>query len=203
MSVTMELEDLNIDPGSGITLDAVSWQINNSTDFSSSVLDESLNDTVNKSSYTVDLGSYESSALYGRVKLHLSSGDSNWSPIVLLDVEETDNIFSNTILMTPRVYTEGDANDIDCDKCVVATDDMRIFSGSGGHESTTWRIERTDNKLVWERKEDKDNLTSLHIPPNIMEDRRAYIIKARHHSSTGAESKFGAVLISTRSVTPV
>lgn len=200
---TLKLGALNIDAGSGITVDAVSWQFNNTSDFSGSVLHESLNDAVNLETYTYDLGAYELGPIYARAKVHFNTGDSKWSAIVALPKTKSSVLTNNSIIMTPTLTLDSDQNDVDINNCVVHTSEFKLFAGSAEHESTTWRVERTDGKVVWERAMDTDNKLSIKIPQFVLSHRRAYVIKAMHHTNTNANSNYGSLLVSTATPTPV
>lgn len=105
--------------------------------------------------------------------------------------------------MTPLLTLDTDQNDVDINNCVVHASDFKLFAGSSDHESTTWRIERTDGKVIWERTNDTDNKLSIKIPQLVLSYRRAYVIKAMYHTNTGASSNYGSILISTTTPTPV
>lgn len=181
---------------SGLTHSATSYQIAKFPDFNNPefIIKESLLDDVNLLEYRTELEIDNEDTIYVRTKYHFIDANdvekqSNWSRITPINGNQKGFKLSDVIINTPIISYEIISNNIK-----VTTSEMKMYVGSGSHISTSWRITDSDGHIVYDRKEDKDNLTNIVIN-NILKDGKSYVIEAKHHNSTYNESNYGRKLL--------
>ena len=200
-----------IPAGSGIRHIATSYEVSRSPYFETvgnNVRDEkdiivsNLEDTVNLNRFTTQVtGVTEDTELYARFKLHFevvtSSGsrraDSGWSSVVNLKGDMEGFKVSDVILATPRLFVTKDSQSAR-DIITAESDPMEVFIGYGDHESTTWIVTDSDNKVLFTRKKSKENLTKIVLDQADYAYNKVFIIKCIHHSNTNADSNPGVFI---------
>jgi hypothetical protein len=67
------------------------------------------------------------------------------------------------------------------------------------HAATSWRVSDSSGEVVWSSFEDADNLTSITLPPGVLQEgERKYSVQVRHHGATyGASTWSPAVTFAT------
>jgi len=181
---------------SGLKHSATSYQIAKFPDFNNPefIIKESLLDEVNLLEYRTELEIDNEDTIYVRTKYHFIDDNnvekqSNWSRITPINGNQKGFKLSDVIINTPIISYEIISNNIK-----ITTSEMKMYVGSGNHISTSWRITDSDGHIVYDRKEDRDNLTNIVIN-NILKDGKSYVIEAKHHSNTYNESNYGRKLL--------
>lgn len=180
---------------------ATSWQVAKDPSFSNdSLLVNKGKDEDNLLSLYVDLPLTKDDIYYTRHKLHFDDGSETvWSRPAVITKDGDGFSFNNTIITTPKVYSEVGNVDVLLGRFKIYTDDYRLFMGVGEHESTDWIIEDSEGNIVWERLEDRVNKTEIKLPANLLKANKMYIVKVRFRSNTNSWSNFGRlVLITTK-----
>lgn len=152
---------------------------------------ESLEDQANLYELIIDLDLKSSDTVYYTTMYHYQDANntlfsSDWSLPTLVRPERNGLVLPNTIIKTPKVthdYTEEEVFSI-------GSNSMSLFTGVGKHNKTTWIIKDSDGTIVYNRPDDKDNLTTL-FPEWKPEDGKAYTIEAIHSTDTNSESNQG------------
>ena len=137
------------------------------------------------------IGDYQN--IYAKVKIHFSNGKSLPWTEVNLNTNQSNIAYSTTIIATPSVEVGRVAKYPD--KCIISPSDFKMYIGYGTHASTSYRIETINGALLFSRVmdvENKDYLPLCHeFLRTILKNDSIYIVKARHHSTTGEKSNWG------------
>ena len=158
---------------------------------SKNVVFESLEDSINLYELIIDLDLKESDTVYYTTQYHYQDATgtmftSDWSLPTLVRPERNGLTLPNTIIKTPKVthdYTEEEVLSI-------GSNSMSLFTGIGRHNKTTWVVKDSDGVIVYQRSDDRDNLTEL-LPEWKPEPGKAYMIEAIHSTDTNSESNQG------------
>jgi len=180
---------------------ATSWQVATDPSFSSdSLLVDKEKDEDNLLSLYVDLPLTKDNIYYTRHKLHFDdNSETDWSRPAVITKDGDGFSFNNTIITTPKVFSEAGNTNTPLGGFKIYTDEYRLFMGVGEHLSTDWIVEDSEGNIVWQRLEDKSNKTEIKLPANILKPGKLYLIKVRFRSDTNAWSNFGRLLIITDS----
>jgi len=188
--------------GSGLTHVSTSWEVSKIPDFTDVTYKilSLLEDATNLLEYRLSYDLQPSEPLYVRTKYHFSGGvASNWSRIIPLNADQIGIKLSSTVVMTPipKVNINYDTNNNGT--MVITTPTMKLYAGSGTHQSTTWQIVDTDGKVIFNRINDVDNLTSISLDAKIIDSNKAYVVKVRHTTNTNTDSNYGKLIINQNS----
>jgi len=180
---------------------ATSWQISKDPLFNDVLVDKEK-DKDNLLSLKVDLPLTKDDVYYSRHKLHFKDNDgnekeTNWSRPSTITKNSDGFSFNNTIITTPRVFTEISNQNCPLGGFNIYAGKFNLFMGVGKHESTDWIIEDSEGNIIWERLNDKNNLTKIRIPANILNAGRLYVVKVRFNSDTNSSSNYGKLLLIT------
>jgi hypothetical protein len=198
----ISVNKVTIPEGAGYTHDRTSYQISQDGNFDN---EETLlknivedYDRVNSYNYKLPLGINN---VYVRVKAHYSDNrETAWERPILLNENQKGFKFSTTIIGTPEITTSINTSDVPLGAFTVDGSEFMLYAGGGSHQSTTWGIYTLEEQPIWTRAEDRDNLTSIKIPGNLLESNKGYVIKATYHSDTNESSNEGRLFISTGEV---
>ncbi len=192
-TIRLHVEVPNINTAQPLLHTGTSWEVSKDPLFTSGLsLASSLNDTVNLLSYDVSIDDSVKGILYVRTMYHFSNGStSGWSNVVPFDSLQIGLKVSNSSISTPKVSYELDYEGNAAGHLIINTSNFQLFTGIGNHDSTTWMITDIDGKVVFERKNDKDNLTSFIVDLEDMVLNKLYLIKAQYHSTNNDDSNFG------------
>jgi hypothetical protein len=181
----------------GLEHTATSWQIASDPEFKNLLVDDQK-DEDNLLSLKVDLTLTRETIYYSRHKLHFGDDkETNWSRPTIITKDGDGFSFNNTIITTPKVYSETGNIDTPLGGFKFFTDPFNLFMGVGKHLSTDWIIEDSEGNIVWQRLDDKNNLTEIRLPKDILEPGKLYVIKVRFKSDTNAISNFGKFVFTT------
>jgi hypothetical protein len=192
-TIRLHVETPNINSALPILHTGTSWQVSKDDAFTDNLLiANSLNDVINLTSYDVSIDNSIVGTLYVRTMYHFSdSSTSGWSNIVPFDSLQIGLKVSSSAISTPKVSYELDYDGNIEGHLVINASKFQLFTGVGNHESTTWIITDTDGKVVYERKNDKDNLTSFTVDLGEMSLNKIYLIKVQYNSTNKNSSNFG------------
>lgn len=176
----------------GLTHTGTSYQVAKFPDFENptNILFEDLNNTIDKLNIYITIDSDDYKNLFIRTRYHFTKDDGeviddNWSRIIPVNSKQKGFKISNIIIDTPVIDYETDGEHL-----TIKTTDFSMYYGPGSHMSTSWRVRDNNNEIIYERLEDKDNLTSI-LLHNILEFGKSYILEAKHHSNINNESNWG------------
>jgi len=196
--INVSIDKPIIPDDAGFEHKSTSWQIATTKDFENDIMVESLNDEENLLEYHVLNKIEEDQVVFARVKIHFDNDtETEWSRPITLSEYQKGFKLSNTIVVTPELFIDDSIVDVRLEELEVRTNEFSLYAGVGKHMATSWTIETATGTKVWERLEDKDNLTSIRIPENTLQDNKFYVIKARHISDTNTSSNPGKITIST------
>lgn len=71
---------------------------------------------------------------------------------------------------------------------------FNVILGAGKHGYTTWTIRDTNNNVIFNRKNDKDNLTDIEFPLRWFDRNKLYIVEAKFITDTNGHSRYGKIL---------
>lgn len=188
--------------GSGIIHTATSWELRSSPDITKTdnILHQNLTDTINLLNYKVKLDVTDDDVVYVRTKLHFGNDESKWSNIVAVKGSQKGYKLSNYIVATPIVsYVLNIRSSID-NKLELVASEFRMYLGYGKHIATSWTIKDTDNRVIYMRPYDRDNLTSLSLDLTILNLSKAYIVEVVYHTDTNVSSRIGKVVITEANI---
>ena len=183
---------------SGVTHVATSYQIAKDKDFSieSNIVGEELKSSeLTTMFFNVELEDNE--IVFVRCKHHFEKdgveSESGWSRVVPVNSLQQGIKVSSSIVKTPTV------NVVDNDDLItITTSDFLMYTGGGNHLSTDYSIIDTDNEVVYNRENDKDNLTNIYIKDKL-ESGKIFIVGARHTNDTNNSSYYGKAIFSNYS----
>lgn len=187
--------------GSTLQHIGTSYQVSTSQDFTltDKYLLNVVNDNQNLLEYRAEINITDDDVIYVRYKLHFTDGvESNWSRLVSIKGNQLDMVYTNVVVATPTVTVEKEYLSSENYRVKVTTSAMKLYAGSGTHASTTWVVSDSDGELVYERKNDIDNLTELVLDSAIFDNNKFYEVKVSHIVTTGIESNQGKAIYSGR-----
>lgn len=177
---------------SGLTHSGTSYQVAKFPDFDKpeNILFEDLNNNIDKLNIYVIVDSDDYKNLFIRTRYHFTKSDGtiiddNWSRVIPVNSKQKGFKISNIIIDTPSIDYE-----VNGEHLTIKTTDFSMYYGPGKHISTSWRVRDNNNVIIYERLEDKDNLTSI-LLHNVLEFGKSYILEAKHHSDINNESNWG------------
>jgi len=185
-----------LDTGNDYKHVATSWQVSDDPQFKNLLVDDQK-DKDNLTEITFDLPLTKDDKYYVRVKMHFDDdSETDWSKPIIITKDMDGFSVSNTIIGTPELSVDFNPKTCPLGGFTVNASDFILFTGTGSHRFTDWRIEDINGKLIWERK-NTTNLTSIRIPSRLLTPGKTYIIKARYRSDTNAYSNWGKLIVNT------
>ena len=182
----------------GFTHISTSWQVSKTKDFTGILFSESLEDTTNLLDYYVNRELEKDEVVFARAKVHFSDGSSGvWSRIITVSGNQKGFKLSNTIVVTPTLEVDSSIYDILNNGFEIKGSPFKLYAGIGTHKFTTWEITTILGDVVWSRKNDDENLTSIFIPKGKITDDKFYILKATYITDTNTSSNPGQLVISS------
>ncbi len=178
---------------------STSYQVASNPLFDSNdIVFEVLKDSVNLESIVVELDYNIHEIYYARLKIHFDDGSSyGWLKAVAMSKGSEGFAHCNTIINTPIVTTDTDANNAKLGNFNLMSSAFTIYSGTGEHSSTTWSIKDLAGNLLWERKDDKHNLTRVRIPNESLDSNSIYTVEVVYRSKNNVISNKGKLIIKT------
>lgn len=186
--LTLNVDMPILNPNSIVKHNKTYWQLSTTPDFTSGVLLIDDNSATNLYSYQYTLTEDYTGTLYARTKYVLSQGESNWSSIVAFDSNTGGVKLSYNIIATPTVTYDLDLTSSVSGRINITSSDFRMFVGAGSHKSTTWYIKDVDGNVLFKRKNDTVNLTSLSLDLSDTLVNKIYLITVVHNSVDGNTS---------------
>ena len=186
--IKMTTTELTFPKDSGLSHTATSWQISKSLDFDirENIVVESLNDTNNLLEFKANIDIDDYTPLYGRHKMHLSKNgtplDVQWSRICPFNSNMKGLKINNFLVKTPKLIATTTEQNLD-----VKGSGFSMFSGAGNHACTHWALRSSYGEDIFVRKNDRTNLTSLHLD-NVIEPNKAYVVEANYVNEFNNES---------------
>jgi len=193
-NIVLKIDAPLLPANADITHVGTSWQVSKSPDFSNRTyfIIESLSDTASLLEYRASINIEDSDTLYLRTKYHYNSNkESNWSKIMSVKGSQVGLKLSSTIVLTPKVTYDITHDISDEGNLILKTSPMELYAGVGKHKSTTWEVTDLDNNIIFKRAEDTDNLLEIVLDLKLINLNKAYVIKAKHHTTTNTDSNFG------------
>ncbi len=183
----------NPDLPSGYNIVSTTWQLATSKDFvPSSIIQQSLENTVNKSNIQFDIELELGVKYYARCRVIYNKGFSNYSNInvfIAKDLNEIElDLFAPTKISRPTITILPD----------IVEKPISLLEFNGGdfiskygiaQESATWILEDMNGKVVWDRIYDSTNLNSIKLPISLKEN-SAYRLFVSYRGKNNNESQF-------------
>ena len=197
--INVSIDKPLIPDGAGFKHKSTSWQIATSKDFVNDILVESLDDEDNLLEYHVLNKLEDDQVVFARVKIKFDNDtETEWSRPITLSEHQKGFKLSNTIVITPELFMDDSVLDVSDDKeLIVRTSEIGLYAGVGKHMSTSWFLETIYGVKIWERLNDKDNLTKISIPKESLVNNKFYVVKAQHTTDTNTNSNYGKITFST------
>ena len=187
-----------INPPVGSTHIGTSWQVSTVKAFTSNrfIKHESNNDTVNKTSLTVENITLDDAEFYYRYKLHFSNGQStNWSDAITYNIENM-SVPKPVIIKTPETSAKLDYTNTFNGELVVETTPFKSYGSVVNHSSTSYVMTDDLSNEVVNIQNDTTNLTGIKLPLTVLNDNRFYKLQTKHNSGINS-SDSGVTHIST------
>lgn len=183
----------NPDLPSGYNVVSTTWQLATSKDFvPSSIIQQSLENTVNKFNIQFDIELELGVKYYARCRVVYNKGFSNYSNInvfIAKDLNEIElDLFAPTKISRPTITILPD----------IVEKPISLLEFNGGEfiskysiaqESATWILEDMNGKVVWDRIYDSTNLNSIKLPISLKEN-SAYRLFVSYRGKNNNESQF-------------
>jgi len=176
--LTPELEASDYGSLYSVPMASAQWQISEVSDFSTTVVD----DTVSGTSTTYTPSSYldPNTSYFWRVRYADDNGDqSEFSEATSF---QTANIFTDQ----PTITEPADgATDI-AEQPIIESSAFNTVNGSDTHVASQWVITRvSDGVEVFDSGEDTSNLESIQVPAGVLDEGEvSYTVKVRHKGDT-------------------
>ena len=182
------------------TVISVDYLISTDGTFSDdSLVVKDIKDNVNLKykEFELDFNTYD--IYYGKVVLNFNSdGSDNYADRPVIITRDGDGFsHNNSIIVTPKLTLNSDMFNCALGGFTVNSSEFVLFMGTGSHKFTDWVIKDTAGDVVWSRKTDKFNLTSIRIPNDVLKVNRHYLLEAVYVASSNQRSNTGKVLIKT------
>lgn len=94
------------------------------------------------------------------------------------------------LVLTPRLTVEEKIGTLSGDLLVVNGSDFSMPLGTSKHRSTSWKVYEVNdtNNIIYSRKDDNNNLTSLKLPLSKFDNTKLYVIECSYLSEDNVES---------------
>ena len=162
----------------GVPMASAQWQISEVSDFSTTIVDETVSGT--STTYTPSSNLSTLTNYYWRVRYTDENGDaSDFS-------EATEFTTADIFTDQPTVTSPADnATDIG-ETPTITSSAFNTVNGSDTHESSQWVITRvSDSVEVFDSGEDTSNLESIDVPAGVLDEgQESYTVKVRHKGAT-------------------
>jgi len=181
---------------------ATSWVVYKDKDLTETVY-ESLEDTEDLYKKIINLDLNDDTVYYVRTKFHFlledgSKKETNWSRPVIVTKGSEGISSNNSLILTPKLELDINPNNVPLGSFKVTSSEYRDLMSNTKHVSSEWVIEELLGDVVWTSGEDKNNLTSIILPDDILKPDKAYFIKVRYKNNFGNYSNWGTIVIKTR-----
>jgi len=197
--IKISIDSPIVNDTSTLTHTSTSWQVSKVPDFSdaSMLVVDIVDSTTALLEYVFTYDLKPTEPLYYRVKYKFNNGGtSGWSYITPINVEQQGIKMSGTVVRTPIVTLKEELDNFN-DVFRATIQPMGLYSGAGEHASTSWRVSDTDSGIIYERKKDDGNLTSIDLDKDMFESDKLYTIEAKYHTNTNSDSNWGKMFLST------
>jgi len=193
--LTPELEASDYGSLYSVPMASAQWQISEVSDFSTTVVDDTVSGT--STTYTPSSNLDPNTSYFWRVRYTDDNGDqSEFSEATSF---QTANIFTDQ----PTITSPADnATDIG-ETPTITSSAFNTVNGSDTHESSQWVITRvSDSVEVFDSGEDTSNLESIDVPAGVLDEgQESYTVKVRHKGNTYGFSAYSPDSAFTTSVT--
>lgn len=196
--IRISVEPPLLPPEENVTHIATSYQASKSLDMDTdvdSILAENIYDTTNKIDWYTTVDVEEGEVVFVRAKYHfIADGaelSSEWSLPIIVDGRSSGLTINSDIVMTPTVKV-----DYVQDQINITTSKFDVFAGNDQHLATTYSVKDSNNKLIFRRAEDENNLTNVNIK-NVFEKGKIYTVEAEHINAYNVASNPGKKLFNT------
>lgn len=163
MSIIQRINDADLPKG--WTHEATDWQVATDPDFKN-ILVESLNDSDNLTTIAHNTKTEVGETYYGRSRMLLNTGFTEWSDIGIFTPKDIDDVVSNmdipSIITAPTVTTKYDSDSHPSSGFYIEASKFATL-GTASHMSTDWVIESSKGKAVWASLGNKHDLNSILI----------------------------------------
>ena len=195
----IKLEDgSEIAPNNNSRIQAMDWQIADSSDFKNIVL-RSENDTKNLSSMVF------TDILDPNIKWHAraralikDSGWTVWGNLDIMNYEQAEDVITSSSIPsrvgTPILSTSSVQDNHDATLFSIFATGFTVV-GNSTHAATSWFIEDINSKLIWSDLGDTINKNKVDFRSMILKNNSIYRIRAMFHSSSGDVSSIASYTI--------
>ena len=184
-----------VNPDGFDTHKSTDWQLSYDSDFTN-IVDESLNDTTNKTEWTISGQLAPNTVYYLRVRHHSDNiGKSEYKQISFSTHSVT--------ISTPEIISHGDGDLNISLTPVFETNNFSMSpSGMDTHKSTDWELATDSNfsDIVDSSIEDTQNKTSWE-PSIVLKGEKTYWLRVRHNSFDFGSSNYRVCSLTTKGVT--
>jgi len=162
----------------GVPMASAQWQISEASDFSTTIVDETVSGT--STTYTPSSNLSTLTNYYWRVRYTDENGDAS-------DFSEATEFTTADIFTDQPTVTSPADNATDIGETPTLTSSaFNTVNGSDSHESSQWVITRvSDSVEVFDSGEDTSNLESIDVPAGVLDEgQESYTVKVRHKGAT-------------------
>lgn len=169
------------------------------------LIHHSYDDEVNKTSIVLDIQLDPDIIYYGRARVALSTGVTEWANIDVYSVQDIDDVVAEidypSIVGVPVLTTDSDASSHSPTLFNINVTGYGCL-GDSDHYATTYIIEDLNGSLIWSSRKDKINKEQISITDLLLNDDSVYLIKAMFHSTSGDTSQLVTHMIKTSKADP-
>lgn len=186
---TLTANSFKTDPLDTDTHQSTDWQVATDVGFTN-IVAQSLNDTLNLTSWQVTPQLTTGQTYYARVRyLGANYGASGYSSTVSFTT--VDQNAAPTIIEP----TDGEADVVENPTLTISAFTSPVAET---HISTDWEVRRTsDNSVVWQSLDDTVNLTSITIPTGNLDTSTQYTVRVRYYGSLLGQSQWASLRFTT------
>jgi len=179
----------------GVAMASAQWQISEVSDFSTTVVDDTVAGT--STTYTPSSNLDPNTSYFWRVRYTDENGDqSEFSEATAFT---TANIFTDQPTITSPTNGETDIGETP----TITSSAFNTVNGSDTHVASEWEITRvSDGVVVFDSGEDTTNLTSIDVPAGVLDEgQESYTVKVRHKGQTFGFSAYSPDVTFTTAAT--
>ena len=179
----------------GLTHDSTDWRI---LDNDNNVVWSSMGDEVNKTIIVANVALDPDKEYKAKARINFNKFTTEWSdvdivkPKQLVDENNIDVRLPSTISVPEVTLQDVDITSVPNGFIKFKTSDF-VSSANNNHDSTTWIIKDLYGKVYFISSLDRHNLTELFLDEAVLDDGKAYIVSAIHHSDSGDASQPGTL----------
>ena len=112
--------------------------------------------------------------------------EGEWSRILAVAPRDSNFSVSNQIVFTPKVDVEEEEDVLN-----VTTSDFLMYSGAGGHASTTYNVTDSNNISAFYREKEPVSKQAITVAKDKLQLGKIWQVKAKHHNSFNTTSLYG------------